>query len=362
MHVESSDPTLINCDFEGNGAVMGAGLYADEGVPDVRGGTFYDNHSSSLGGGVHATQSDIGLIEVTFDSNRGSSGSGAYSCDCSPAFTNCVFLENSCSNTGAGYYADDNSSPTLTGCLFANNTSAFFGGAMAFYGASSGTVMLCTLCGNDAPSGGAFVSRGGSQVTAENTIVAFHTGSTVAYCTDSSSVGLVCGDVYGNQNGDWVGCFSGQSGVNGNFSADPLFCDVGSLDFTLDANSPCVNAPGCGQVGAFGEGCSSGSDVTGRLAGGEASFGFVGSWPNPVHREAHLSFSLSEAGRATLEVFDTSGRRVAVLADRRFEAGISSVTWDGRDGAGRQVASGVYFCRLEVGERVATRKVVLVTQ
>lgn len=356
---EASDATLIDCDFEGNDAFMGGGLYSTESVPDVSGGTFYDNSASSSGAGIYATLGDIVVTNVTFDSNHSGGGAGAFCLDSSPQFTTCTFLDNRCSGTGAGFYAD-NSSPTFTECLFSGNTSSFFAGAMAYYGGSAGTVTNCTLYGNEAPSGGAFVARAGSQASVENTIVAFSTGGTVTYCTDSSSVGLVCSDVYGNQNGDWVGCFAGQSGVNGNFSLDPLFCEPDSLDFTLAASSPCLSALGCGLVGAFGEGCGTGSGLVDQAVSGQDAFGFLGSWPNPVSSTAQLSFTLEKPGRAKLEVYDTGGRRVAVLADRRFEAGISGVTWDGRDAWGQRVSAGVYFCRLEAGDRVDTQKVVLV--
>ena len=42
---------------------------------------------------------------------------------------------------------------------------------------------------------------------------------------------------------------------DGNFSADPLFCDAPHGDCTLDEASPCLDAPGCGLVGAQGRGC-----------------------------------------------------------------------------------------------------------
>jgi len=41
-------------------------------------------------------------------------------------------------------------------------------------------------------------------------------------------------------------------------------------------------------------------------------------------------------------------------------AGEYSVVWDGKDEAGREVASGVYFSRLRAGDDVQTRKMVMV--
>jgi hypothetical protein len=70
----------------------------------------------------------------------------------------------------------------------------------------------------------------------------------------------LCTNVFGNEFGDWVDCLAGFDGVNGNFSADPFFCDPDNGDFTLSAQSPCLpgNHPDgvdCGLIGAFGQGC-----------------------------------------------------------------------------------------------------------
>lgn len=60
-----------------------------------------------------------------------------------------------------------------------------------------------------------------------------------------------------------------------------------------------------------------------------------------------------------LRVYDLAGRRVRTLVDVPKEPGWHEVTWDGRNDAGLQVASGVYFCRLEAGGSRALRKLVV---
>ena len=54
-------------------------------------------------------------------------------------------------------------------------------------------------------------------------------------------------------------CIADQSGVSGNLSADPLFCDRPGNDFTIDAASPCAPTlrPPCGLIGALGVDCDS---------------------------------------------------------------------------------------------------------
>lgn len=49
---------------------------------------------------------------------------------------------------------------------------------------------------------------------------------------------LICCDLYGNEGGDWVGYVEEQLGLDGSFSADPLFCDPDLGDLTLAGDSP----------------------------------------------------------------------------------------------------------------------------
>jgi hypothetical protein len=45
-------------------------------------------------------------------------------------------------------------------------------------------------------------------------------------------------------------------------------------------------------------------------------------------------------------VYSVDGRRLRELVNGEMPAGMSEVTWDGRDAEGRSVSSGLYFCRL----------------
>jgi hypothetical protein len=87
-------------------------------------------------------------------------------------------------------------------------------------------------------------------------------------CEDELSAPVLsCCDIFGNHGGDWTGCVSDQSGILGNFSADPRFCDIGSGDLSLEDCSPCLPGfhPGgydCGGIiGTYGSGCSCGTSV-----------------------------------------------------------------------------------------------------
>ena len=68
--------------------------------------------------------------------------------------------------------------------------------------------------------------------------------------------------------------------------------------------------------------------------------------PNPFCPETRMSFTMPAEGRAELRVYSVGGRLVRTLIDGPMTAGPHTVTWDGRDASGREVASGVYFCAL----------------
>ena len=73
-----------------------------------------------------------------------------------------------------------------------------------------------------------------------------------------------------------------------------------------------------------------------------------------------VRFSLPRAGHATVTVMDIAGRRVARMVDGPQEAGVRSLTWNGRGSAGEMLPAGVYLVRLQTDEGSWTRRVALV--
>ena len=92
----------------------------------------------------------------------------------------------------------------------------------------------------------------------ENTIIAFSRWGAAVAGAGTLPI-LACCDIYGNEGGDWVGVIEDQYGINGNISADPLFCDPENGDFTLHEDSPCApfTPPNeeCDLIGAWPVGC-----------------------------------------------------------------------------------------------------------
>ncbi|MEN8005744.1 MAG: LamG-like jellyroll fold domain-containing protein [Candidatus Krumholzibacteriota bacterium] len=82
--------------------------------------------------------------------------------------------------------------------------------------------------------------------------------------------------------------------------------------------------------------------------------------PNPFNPMTGIRFSLPSSGPVELRVFDARGQLVKTLLGEVMPAGEHEVVWNGTDGRGRAVASGVYFSKLETGAGDLLQKMMLV--
>jgi hypothetical protein len=81
--------------------------------------------------------------------------------------------------------------------------------------------------------------------------------------------------------------------------------------------------------------------------------------PNPLRDGTSIRFEIHLRCEVEMSIYDESGRMVRGLLSGPMDPGSYRVSWDGRDGRGRTLPGGVYFCRLEAGSRTATRKMVV---
>ncbi|MBU8869893.1 MAG: T9SS type A sorting domain-containing protein, partial [Gemmatimonadales bacterium] len=81
--------------------------------------------------------------------------------------------------------------------------------------------------------------------------------------------------------------------------------------------------------------------------------------PNPFNPMALVSFKLDQSQQVHVSVYDIRGRRVADVSEQHYEPGEHVVIWKGQDSTGRSVPSGEYFFRVEMDDRVETRKALL---
>lgn len=81
--------------------------------------------------------------------------------------------------------------------------------------------------------------------------------------------------------------------------------------------------------------------------------------PNPFNPETTISYQLPAAQRVLVSVYTSLGQEVRTLVDEVQDVGAYTVRWDGRDAVGRQVASGVYFYRMQAGDFSDVKRMML---
>jgi hypothetical protein len=87
------------------------------------------------------------------------------------------------------------------------------------------------------------------------------------------------------------------------------------------------------------------------------------NYPNPFNPETTISYDLPEMAHVRLVVHDLSGQAIRTLVhDAHHQPGRYAIVWDGRDDEGQEVASGIYFYRLEAVDRgfMETRRMLLI--
>jgi predicted outer membrane repeat protein len=350
----------------------GGGLYCYFSSPSVNNCIFVGHSVSGQGGALFCDHSSPQITDCTFYHNDADNGGGAIHCRSSwPIMRDCLFSYNYSRKNGGAISCGDSAMATLINCVFADNWADSAGGGIDC-SCSSARVSNCTFYNNH---GGEYASgihlRESSSVTVENTIIAFGSESPAVACLDGSSASLAFCDIYGNAVGDWVGCIASQYGINGNFSANPRFCDPENGDLHLYATSPCGGRSGCGVIGALGVGCGlhryrmaegipylspKGTSKPETAAGAclDIVCGDAGS------RKVGLRYHLPSAGSACLRIHDVEGRLIKTLTNRTEVAGSHLLIWDRFSDNGGRVSPGVYFVQLQTVEGTVTRKVVLV--
>jgi hypothetical protein len=78
------------------------------------------------------------------------------------------------------------------------------------------------------------------------------------------------------------------------------------------------------------------------------------NYPNPFNSGTTIKFVIVESTEVRLAVYDILGRKVRTLIDEYKQTGIHTANFDATG-----LSSGVYFYRLQVGEAVKTRPMVL---
>jgi len=163
----------------------------------------------------------------------------------------------------------------------------------------------------------------------------------------------------------------------GNIDTDPFFTDPGNNDFSLEPNSPCINAGTAFLFWAgniivdFSENEYSG--ITPDMGAFEyegtnsvepvdpipSDFVLKPAYPNPFNPITTIVYDVPYETQVTLTVYDLRGRIVIDLVNDNTQAGTHRIVWNGTNNDGQPMPSGMYFCQLKSEGFVETRKLIL---
>jgi len=94
-----------------------------------------------------------------------------------------------------------------------------------------------------------------------------------------------------------------------------------------------------------------------EIGGAPHEFGLSQNYPNPFNPSTQIQYSLAKAAQVSLKIYNLLGLEVATLVNGRQEAGSYTVPFNTT--GTHSLSSGVYFCRLEAGSFVSTKRLIL---
>ena len=89
------------------------------------------------------------------------------------------------------------------------------------------------------------------------------------------------------------------------------------------------------------------------------AFALLQNYPNPFNPTTTLRYDIPENSHVTITIYDMLGRQVKTLINQTQDSGFKSVIWDATNDYGKPVSAGVYLYKIQAGEFVQTRKMVL---
>ena len=83
------------------------------------------------------------------------------------------------------------------------------------------------------------------------------------------------------------------------------------------------------------------------------------NYPNPFNSETVIRFGLPRPGHVSLSLFNSHGQAVRTLAEGDFREGYHTVRWDGKDGEGKRLPTGIYVIQITGRDFRISRKAML---
>ena len=346
------------------GGSFGGGIYCEAGNVAIE-DNFISGNDAQYGGGIHIDSSNGQIIYNTFAENSAHQG-GALSISYSDIMIAKNLVSNNFAfNAGGGVFFNRSNS-NFSGNVVAYNEVIATGGGLVIH-IGNPWILNNVIYHNDATfRAGGIMTYDNSNALVTNNIIRGNTAESDPQINNGGPLDLR----YCNIQGGWPG--------EGNINTNPLFRDPDSSDFHLMAiacgdpfDSPCIDMGAPTIIDTLLD-CDWGlgterSDM-GAYGGGD---GFVGidepseylpakvslsqNYPNPFNMSTMIKYELPTHSRVTIDIYDVLGRKVSTLEDAVRPAGYHELIWNAEG-----LSSGVYFYKLQAGDYIKTRKMMLI--
>ncbi|MDD4559637.1 MAG: FlgD immunoglobulin-like domain containing protein, partial [Candidatus Cloacimonetes bacterium] len=318
-------------------------------------------------------------------------------CDKEVSFDNCEFSnltmldDNSLAIAIAGIqYPQQQNHFTFRNCLFSNNESE--GGVVSIYSINNPRIDIanCTFAGNQGDAHTLIIN---GDVNITNSIFYNdtpyqimvnpmngdpneHTNLRIDHSLVKDGIdGILPFPVPGNTIDFMPSSIDADPLFTGGFDIhDPLFYSLSEYSPCIDAGTPDtseLNLPPFDlagnwriwndriDMGAFEYGSRPWVSIDDPVVPEPGQMALFQNYPNPFNPSTTISFSLPQASKVHLDIYNLKGQLVKTLVNTDMEAGIHSVVWNGRDKNNHTVASGVYFYRLSSPDYSQTKRMLL---
>ncbi len=386
LRIAGGSAVLRGSELRNGAATFGAGVALASGTSiALQSCLVSGNQASLLGGGIYATAANGALANVTFDANRGVAGGGdaVFASGCPAPWTvrnglitnHTTAVNAACSFNGAAPQLDYNT--------FWNNALNVAGGSLGahdtienpLYVNQAGGVLALAMNSPALDSGDPLIAFNDPDGTRANR-GAFGGPNAV------SAAPVPPGGLHAQRLSNpvrnavtWLAVppaglqlYALYRGANAQFvpSASTLVTTVPAG--TLAFNDPAGAAADWYKIAAVSTtGASSGFGPASPVTAATDAppqlpqrFALHSNVPNPFNPTTTLQFDLPVDAWVRVDVVDSKGRVVRQLVDGPRAAGVHHANWNGRDTAGREVASGIYFARFSTASEHAVRKMILV--
>jgi len=373
----------------------------------ITNGKALGSNKQSNGGALIIAKSSPSILHSLFKNNTAKRGGAIYCDESSVNISHCVLAKNLSQEHGGAIYLYQ-SSPTILNTMICENEAMECGGAIFCSGQKSTPIFEnVTITKNMAKYGSLIYLENQAFIKVKNSVLWNNTvtnprGYVISYGSNSgeSVVQVEYSDIDTTQS-KWLDTsteFERLYWGEGNIVQDPLFVNPAENDFSLQENSPCIDAgdpnslfndleddanpgyalwPSMGtlrnDMGAFGGGSSywfTQVENDDKMLKVPDKIALFQNYPNPFSAKGKsasggnptttIRFDLPNEEKVSIIIFNVLGRRVRTLINQKYPMGRNEISWDGKSDAGETVSSGIYIYAFHAGKFRQNLKMLLI--